>query len=178
MQSFRRKMSGIALLSALAVVCPLCATAQEKRTNLKYSFGPGKVPAEYTQVLPDMKYTAERGFGFDLGSRVTAVDRGGNETARAGFCTSDQPFYFSVALPEGNYDVKLTLGDARGESDTRILSESRRLMLEKVPTQAGQIETCTITVNIRNSKLPGGGQVKLKDREIKGPVSRPCLALG
>jgi lysophospholipase L1-like esterase len=44
-----------------------------------------------------------------------------------------------------------------------------------VKTEAGKFETRTITVNIRNSKLAGGGQVKLKDREIKGPVSSPVL---
>jgi lysophospholipase L1-like esterase len=94
------------------------------------------------------------------------LDRGGKDILRNDFCTSDKPFLFSVALPEGNYNVTITLGDAKGESITTVKAESRRLMLEKVETKKGKFETRTFTVNIRNSQIVTGGQVKLKDREI------------
>jgi lysophospholipase L1-like esterase len=154
------KSAGVALTAwVLAAVFSAASVAQEKQTKHKFTFQPGKVDADCTQVLPAMNFTKERGFGFDLESK--ALDF--------------KPFFFSIALAEGNYDVKLTLGDAKGESDTCVLSESRRLMLGNVKTEAGKFETRNITVNIRNSKLAGGGQVKLKDREIKGPVSAPVL---
>jgi lysophospholipase L1-like esterase len=92
-----------------------------------------------------------------------------------GFATSDQPFFFSVAVPEGNYRVTVTLGDAAGESVNTIKAESRRLMLEKVVTTAGQFATRIFTVNVRNSKVPppprnapGSDHVELNDRE-NGP---------
>lgn len=155
-----RTLVPIMLLAwTLAITFPAASLSQEGRTKHQYAFVPGKIESAYTQVLPDMNYNKERGFGFDLDSK--AVD--------------SRPFFFSIALPEGNYDVKITLGDAKVESNTRVLAESRRLMLENVKTEAGKFETRTITVNIRNSKLAGGGQVKLKDREIKGPVSSPVL---
>jgi lysophospholipase L1-like esterase len=155
-----RKRAGTALLVwTLALVVPAVSLSQEKQAKYKYAFGPGNLDADYTQVLPNMTYTKERGFGLDLNSKAADY----------------KPFFFSIALTEGNYDVKLTLGDAKGESDTRVLAESRRLMLENVKTQAGKFETRTITVNIRNSKLAGGGQVRLKDREINGPLSSPVL---
>src|SRR5207248_2874534 len=82
--------------------------------------------------------------------------------------TSDQPFFFSVDLPEGNYDVKVTLGDPNGESVTTVKSESRRMMLDQIKTAKGKLEARTFTVNVHNPRLAGGGQVKLKDREKTG----------
>ena len=86
------------------------------------------------------------------------------------FCTSDKPFLFSVALPEGNYDVTLTLGDRHGPSTTTVKAESRRLMLERVDTAAGQTVTRTFTVNIRTPQISTGGSVHLKARELGPPL--------
>jgi lysophospholipase L1-like esterase len=107
---------------------------------------------------------------------------------RGGFCTSDKPFFFSVALPEGNYNVTVTLGDVKGESTTTVKAELRRLLLEKVQTEAGKFETRTFTVNIRTPKIASGGEVRLKDREKTSEMlawdekltlefnnTRPCL---
>ena len=93
------------------------------------------------------------------------MDRGGPDALRGGFCTADQPFYFSVAVPEGNYRVTATLGDAAGESTTTVKAELRRLMLERVTTASGKFETRTFVVNVRTPKIAGGGEVRLKDRE-------------
>ena len=159
----------------------------------RFSFGPGKVTPGYTQVLPATVYSTETGYGFDLGSVVTGVDRGGDDAERAHFVTSDRPFFFSVKLPEGNYDVTVTLGDAAGESVATVKAESRRLMLEKVSTAPGKFESRTFTVNVRNGKVPpppqnapGGDHVLLNDREegvlhwddkltLEFNGARPCL---
>src|SRR5262245_20113524 len=81
---------------------------QAKRVNLKFDFGPGHVASGYTQVLPSMTYTKERGYGFEPGATVTCVDLDGKDALRGDFCKSDKPFFFSVTLPEGNYNVTLT----------------------------------------------------------------------
>jgi lysophospholipase L1-like esterase len=138
---------------------------QTDRTNFKFDFGPGKVARGYIQVLPATVYTKERGYGFVDASAVSCVDRGGPDALRRDFCTSDQPFFFSVDLPEGNYNVAVTLGDLAGETTTTVKAESRRLMLERVHTAPGKFETRTFTVNIRTSQIASGGQVRLKDRE-------------
>jgi len=85
---------------------------------------------------------------------------------------TDGPFSFSVDLPEGNYDVAVTLGDPAGESETTVRAESRRLMLEKVRAGRGETVERTFTVNIRNDRLapppqnaPGGSRVLLNARE-------------
>lgn len=119
-----------------------------------------------------------KGSGFEIGALPKKAD---------GFITADAPFLFSVVLPEGNYDVAVTLGDPKGTSETTIKAESRRLMLENIVTSQGQQLTKTFTVNVHRPDIAGGGHVKLKDREkdylhwddkltieFNGP--RPCVS--
>jgi lysophospholipase L1-like esterase len=75
-------------------------------------------------------------------------------------------------VPEGNYRVTVTLGDAIASSNTTVKAESRRLMLESVATKSGEFVTRSFIVNVRNRFLPappknapGGTEVKLNERE-------------
>ena len=157
-----------AALAGLIVSKPtMKASAAQARTSsprFKFDFGPGKVKPGHTQVLPTTAYTKQLGYGFEPGSTVSCMDRGG-DPLRGDFCTSDQPFFFSVALPEGNYHVTITFGDRAGETTTTVKAELRRLMLEKVQTARGRFETRTFTVNVRTPQISTGGEVRLKDRE-------------
>jgi len=152
-------------LLLIVLITATCAIAQPK-TSYKFDFGSGKVEKGYTQVLPSMIYSAELGYGFDYGTTATAIDRGGNDALKGDFCTSDKPFYFSVTLPEGNYNVTITLGDLIGGSTTTVKAESRRLMLEKVKTGFGKIETRTFTINVRTPKINDSTSIRLKPREL------------
>jgi lysophospholipase L1-like esterase len=112
----------------------------------KYTFGAEKIPV-YTRTL---------GFGTDFDTSP--------ETRK--------PFYFSVAVPEGNFKVTVGVGSAQSACDTMVKAESRRLMLETVHTTPGQIVSRSFFVNVRNSHLtppppnaPGGSEVRLNDRE-------------
>ncbi|HYW70217.1 MAG TPA: rhamnogalacturonan acetylesterase [Pyrinomonadaceae bacterium] len=138
------------------------ATASFSR---KFDFGPGALMPGYQRVMPQNIYSREAGFGFEPGSQIACMTRESKDPLRADFCTSDQPFYFSVAVPEGNYNVTITFGDAQAESVTTVKAELRRLMIEKVETKPGKFETRTFTVNVRTPQIAGGGEVKLKDRE-------------
>jgi lysophospholipase L1-like esterase len=142
--------------------------AQTKRTNLtmrRFDFGPGKVALGYTQVLQSTIYDRDVGYGFEPESHVSCFDRGSKDALRSHLCTSDQPFFFSVALPEGNYNVTITFGDQNAETTTTVKAELRRLMLEDVHTAPRKFTTRTFTVNIRVPQIATGGEVKLKDRE-------------
>lgn len=164
---FAITLRGIILTIALTGL-PLgfgIAQAQTTTGNLKFDFGSGKVERGYTPVLEKNVYSKERGYGFEPGATVSCVDRGGKDVLRGDFCTSDKPFYFSVALPEGNYNVTITFGDAGGTTVTTVKAELRRLMLEQVQTAHGKFETRTFTVNVRTPQISTGGEVKLKDRE-------------
>ncbi len=134
--------------------------------SYKFDFGTDKPTAGYTPVNSTTTYTPERGFGF-LPSDVPiqAVERKKKPSLGSHFITSEKPFYFSVDLSEGNYDVKITFGDKKGESLTTVKVENRRLMLEKVKTKRGKLLDQTFTVNIRNAAILGKDSVKLKPRE-------------
>ncbi|CAN5339212.1 rhamnogalacturonan acetylesterase [soil metagenome] len=80
-------------------------------------------------------------------------------------CASDQPFFFDVALPEGNYDVSVTLGDPVQASVTTVKAESRRLMLEQVSTKAGELARRRFTVSVRTPYFANGDSVRRKPRE-------------
>src|SRR5215213_7776521 len=139
--------------------------AQGNRTSWKFDFGPGRVATDYRQVLATTTYSKETGYGFEPGAEVQCIDRGGKDALRSDLCASDKPFYFSVALPEGNYNVTVTFGDKTAETTATVKAELRRLMLEKVQTAPGKFETRTFTVNVRMPQISTGGQVKLKERE-------------
>lgn len=126
----------------------------------KFSFAPGPAPAGTVAVAPDALYSDATGFGFEPGSKVVAVDRPG----QGGFITASQPIYFSVKLPEGNYQVKVTLGDPAGSSVTTVKAELRRLMLQRISTANGAMVTRVFNVAIRRPFYPGG-EVRLKPRE-------------
>jgi len=153
------------LLIAAAVLAVLPRTSADDRMRWKFDFGPGDAAPGYTQVLPNHVYTPESGFGFEPETPVTGVDRGGTNALQRDFCTSGAPFYFSVDVPEGNYRVTVVLGDSKGQSTNTIKAELRRLMLENVRTGNGEIVSRTFAVNVRTAAIPGGGEVKLKERE-------------
>ncbi len=127
------------------------ATRQESKTEWRFAFGTGQNATGYLSVLPDTIYTKERGYGY-VGSSPTIGE-------------PDRPFLFTVDLPEGNYTVSLTLGDSKQASATTVKAEARRLMLERVETGRGKETSRSFTVNVRNSRLKSGEQVRLKADE-------------
>lgn len=175
----------LTLALGLLVICR--AGIASEPANFAFDFGSGQPVPGCIQVTPDMVYSKARGFGFDLESKVSSVPARG---AQPGFCTSGKPFFFSVALPEGNYNVTVTLGDPNGASTNTVKAESRRLMLENVTTPPGQIVTRTFTVNVRTPAIASGGGVRLKSREQGPPMvlhwddkltlefngARPCVS--
>src|ERR1700748_2206979 len=113
----------LSLAALISVSITLCAGAQTVPTRLKFDFGPGKVQPGYTQVTETTIYSKERGYGFEPGSTISCIDRGGKDALRGDLCTSDKPFFFSVALPEGNYNVTVTFGDSQNETITTVKAE-------------------------------------------------------
>ena len=95
-----------------AILSLLSCYLNAQTTSFKFDFGSGKVAAGYIQIYSDTKFSYQTGYGFDQGSAVESVDRGG-DALRGDYITSRKPFYFSVKLPDGNYDVKLILGDSK-----------------------------------------------------------------
>ncbi|MBC7721977.1 MAG: rhamnogalacturonan acetylesterase, partial [Pedobacter sp.] len=155
-------------LAALVVMIAFFSSilAQEKPTTYKFDFGDGKIATGYTKVTSTDNYTTEKGYGFDFGSVVTSVDRGGKDALKSDFITSTKPFYFSVNLPEGNYNITITFGDLKEATATTVKAESRRLMLENIVTKPGEFVTKTFTINRKERQINATQKVSLKDREL------------
>jgi lysophospholipase L1-like esterase len=151
---FHSRPAFVALL-ALFAIASLHAAAPA--AAFKFQFGGDKAAPGYTLVPPTLMYSKDTGYGFEPGSTVTAV---------AGAVTAAQPFLFSVAVPEGNYRVTVTLGDPMADAVTTVKAETRRLMLERIHTAAGKFVTRTFTVNVRSPKISTGGEVNLDSREM------------
>lgn len=141
--------------------------------TLKFDFGSGLVATGYTGVAPDVRYSSERGFGFEPGSPLQGIDRGGDHSSahlERDFVTSERPFHFTARAPkEGNYRVTVTLGDATGESRTTIKAELRRLMVERVVTAPGRFERVSFIVNTRTPRITAVAEIKPGEVRLKAP---------
>lgn len=176
------RISLIQFAAFMALARP--AAAAKPATSFAFDFSAGAAMPGYVSVWHDTAYTQELGYGFDLGTAPVAF---------LGGVTSAKPFFFSVAVPEGNYSVTVKFGDPALACVSTVKAESRRLMLERVETAAGKFETRTFVVNVRDPKLPpppqnapGGDQVRLNDREqgvlhwddkltLEFSNTRPCI---
>ena len=157
--------------SILLSIVFLSSVASAQQASYKFYFGSGKTDKEFIAITPDSKFTYQTGYGFSQGSTVNAVATKSKNPLTQTFITSNKPFYFSVKLPDGNYDVKIILGDAEGVSATTVRAENRRLFLPHIITKKGEIVTKNFTVHIRDSMIRDvdgkiTGKVKLKPREI------------
>jgi lysophospholipase L1-like esterase len=150
-----RAVARFALVSLIVTAC--AAPPEPRKGTLQFSFG--KPMTGYQTVMPDSTYSKDAGYGFEPGATVKSIP--GKKHAIA----SEKLFYFSVAVPEGNYKVTVTLGNPTAPSETTVNAELRRLMVQQLHTDAGQFQTRSFIVNIRRAAISTGGQVRLKDRE-------------
>ncbi len=134
----------------LALLISVFCTAQEHQ--FKFYFASGKAPKGYIKINPSNRFSAEKGYGYDL-QPTSAEDA--------------KPFYFSVQVPDGNYKVTVRLGSRNKEGITTVRGESRRLFVENLPTQKGETVEVTFIINKRDTKISENEYVKIKAREKK-----------
>lgn len=122
-----------------------------------FRFDSSTLAAGEHKVAPARQYTELNGYGFDLDTLPSS---------------DNEPFYFSVAVPEGNYRVSVEFGDAQLPSNNTLRAELRRLYIKDVNTVAGEFVQRNFIVNIRNGLLqapelnaPGAKRVTLKEFE-------------
>jgi lysophospholipase L1-like esterase len=152
----------------LTVLFFLIATnsySQQMKTNFYFDFGIGAIEAGYTGITGSDIYNSSTGYGFDFNTQPNFFADTKGDALKADFATSDQPFYFSVKVPEGNYKVTVMLGSRSQSGLTTIKAESRRLMLENIKTRKGEFKEETFLVNIKSRKINESTQVGLKERE-------------
>lgn len=95
-------------------ILTLCAFAASfvavDAQNYQFSFD--KKVKEGTPVTIEDIYSDDRGYGYDFIEVPQSVGK---------------PFFFSVAVPDGNYKVTVTLGSSKIKGVTTVRAESRRL---------------------------------------------------
>jgi lysophospholipase L1-like esterase len=157
MRFFFREFHRALRLSLVMALLILAYSADAQ--DLKFIFATGDVPEGATPVQAQTLYSVEQGYGFEPGAKLQVCEGG-----HGGLC-SKEPFYFSAALPEGNYRVTLSFSDAPENVGTTVKAELRRLMLEGAATSAAGSKR-TFIVNIRRPQIAGAsGEVRLKPRE-------------
>ncbi len=146
------------LLSAVGIL-----HAQNK--TWKFEFGHASAQKGFIGIDASTTYSNQLGYGFDLGTHPKDFSFQGKMFHGAGV-EDTASFFFSITLPEGNYDVKIWFAGSKTPTNTTVKAESRRLMLLHITTAAGVLSSQTFSVNIRNSKINDTLSVKLKPREI------------
>jgi len=152
--------------AALFIFCNI----HSQQISFKFDFGSGQTAPGYIQITPESKFSYLIGYGFDQNSVVESIDRGGDPLT-SDLITSKKPFYFSVKLPDGNYDVKVIIGDKLENTSATIRAECRRLMIEKATSIKSKTTTVSFTVHVKDSLIRDAAgnvvkKIRLKEREI------------
>ncbi len=138
---------------AIAMILAACGAGEGLNAQTyKFDFIGDKPSKEgYVKVDSQTRYTDEKGYGYDF---VTP------ETVKA-----DTPYFFSIAVPDGNYKVTVTMGDKKRAGETTLRGESRRLFVENIKTQKGERKVRSFIVNKRDSIISGKEKVAVKSNE-------------
>lgn len=150
------------LVKAIAELkdCKLAEYLQAKKVGLKnrdqlrIAFGDSP-ENRFVKLTSNATYSPEIGYGFEQGANL--------QDGSAGL-SSDEPFYFSAELPEGNYHVRVTFAATKDPRPISIKAELRRLMIHHQHVSKNEPIVCDFTVNVRRPKYPSG-MVRLKPRE-------------
>jgi lysophospholipase L1-like esterase len=156
---------------ASALTIALVASAAAAQGPWKFQCAPSVHPGErsLTAATTYTKPTTTDpdGYGFDLSTAPTAFGKD--------FCGADRPFFFSVAVPDGNYEVTLILGGKLASVAT-VRAESRRLFVDQLHIPANGSKQVVFNVNVRTATIypapdeptptTGFSEVRLKPREI------------
>ncbi len=142
---YRRIITIIVLIAATA----LSLSAQ---TSYKFTFDGRNRNAIH--LTPADTFNVERSYGYDF-----------VKTAAGSKST-----FLSVAVPDGNYRVSVTLGNKRKAGSTTVRAESRRLFIENEVTRKGEFRTISFVVNKRNTEIydkdgKAVDRVRIKKRE-------------
>jgi lysophospholipase L1-like esterase len=166
-------------VAALTVLIGALAQFAPGAVPMKYNFSSTPIAGFQTITPTTPAYSAAQGYGFDFKTNTLVQytpSKDGIEGKTAGknpYNWTGDPFYyplnnalfFSVAVPEGNYEVKLTLGSKDYNVQATIRAEQRRLMIEGWQIPAGQTAVRTFHVNRRSTTSATGGKISTTGRE-------------
>jgi len=136
-------------LIAIAILTTIACHAQQ--VNYRFDFTGGKTPEGFIPITDQSIYTPQKGYGYDF--------------LPAPIATKDNPFFFSIAVPDGNYKVTIKTGSRKKAGITTVRAESRRLFINNLSTKKGEIIERSFIVNKRNTQIAADEYVQVKPRE-------------
>lgn len=164
-----------------------CTQKPDDTSIHKFDFGSGAIEKGFVSVDGNTVFSSASEYGIITEKSLESSPNKGNNALTGDYISSDRPFYFKVKLPEGRYKVTVTLGDLEGTSATTVKAESRRLMLENIQTEQGEIVSKTFVVDVRTPQINDSLEIRRKAREMaylnwdaylslefNGP--RPCVS--
>ncbi len=123
----------------------------------KFDFGTGGSPvsAGYTQVTEATAYTAALGYGWTDTSLLHSADRTAPDDLHRDFVYQDTGATgtFKVALPNGTYSVKVTMGDQSYDHDNMVVVANGVTVLADVDSTAGVFVDNTFNVTVSSGSL-------------------------
>lgn len=133
------------------------STLFAQKNQMEFRFGePGDTHT--TMLKAAEPYSANRGYGFEFGSEKHVDLR-----QESGTLFSNQPFYFSVRVPEGNYKISIGYKGLRDSTyKSTVRSESRRLQLEQVQVKKNKVVEKSFVVNRKDALIRESEYVSLK----------------
>lgn len=149
------------LLRLLAALLVLAANSAAQNGNslalggMRFNFGQ-HARKGFIQATLHTLYDSARGYGFIQPPNLLQD--------QSSVC-ADAPFFFSLDVPEGKYDVTLRLGDERDDSSIAVKAEARRLLVEPLQIRRRKFVTRRFTLNVRYKELANGKIVHLKNDE-------------
>lgn len=151
--------------STLHASAPDLSAHEPLLSPLRYDFGPGEVTPGYIDVSPDDRYeNVQTGssYGFAHPERVYGRDRSdllsGDQFAEtsnhllSSFCIP-MGTSFITDLPNGTYQIQITIGDEQAATHTIIKCGAGKLMLPPVDTLPGQFVNKLFTVPVIEHQL-------------------------
>ncbi len=101
---------------------------------------------------------------FMVATATAAVMQAGIAAERAGFegDAALGPLRVTSPVPEGVYDVTVTVGHPTRPTAVTVKAEARRLMLQDLRVGPGQSATRTFTVAVKRPTLASGRRITLK----------------
>lgn len=134
------------------LILGLLVASSAEAQSYKFDFTPGKKAKDgYIKITSADRYNDANGYGYDLCPSPDGK--------------SKAPFFFSVAVPDGNYHVTALIGSKRHAGETTLRGESRRLFFENVQTKKGELRTCSFVINKRDVRISEKENVRIKPRE-------------
>jgi fibronectin type 3 domain-containing protein len=121
----------------------------------KFDFGTGSSPVEpgYTQVTESTVYSAALGYGWDTKTGLVSRDRGAPDNLLRDLVQSTSNHTFKVDLDNGQYSVKLAIGDKSYRHDLIDVYAEDVLKVNHLTVNTGIFSPQVFTVIVSDGQL-------------------------